>query len=570
MSTITILGLGPGDATLLTREAWDTLQQTQVLYLRTAIHPTVAELPGHLELRAFDTLYEVAGVFGDIYERIAAELIERATAGEQVAYAVPGHPLVAEATTRRLLALAREHAIPVRIVAGLSFVEPVCAALALDPLEHGLQLVDALDLVPHRLDSSESKGEAFAPTQPHVRPGGAAANALPPADDARHDPGAAWSEIQGVGPYRPPLLPFPITTTRPALICQVYNRRVASEAKLSLLERYPSSHPVTLVRAAGVAGEERVWSVPLHELDHQGGLDHLTCAYLPPLAALSDLRGPDGVGYVVARLLGPAGCPWDREQTHQSIRKDLLEEVYEALEALDAGDMDALAEELGDVLLHVLMHSEMARQAGEFDLGDVYQHIGAKLIRRHPHVFGPYEATGEFQIPSPQPPAASVADVLKNWDAIKQVERAQKGQAARGLLDGIPPGLPALMAAQETIRKAAKAGFDSDDQQWAWDKLHEEIDEIRAAAYHEPYANAAVRADRVEEEFGDMLLAAAKLAFGLKIDSESALRVATAKFRGRFAAMERRLQAQGHDFTAMSTAEKEALWRQAKDDKMTG
>jgi tetrapyrrole methylase family protein/MazG family protein len=570
MSTITILGLGPGDAALLTREAWDTLQQTQVLYLRTAVHPTVAELPGHLELRAFDALYEAAGIFGDIYERIAAELIERAVAGERVAYAVPGHPLVAEATTRRLLALARERAIPVRIVAGLSFVEPVCAALALDPLEHGLQLVDALDLVPS-FEFSVLSAELPSRVTQH--------STL----NTQHSP-AAWSEIQGVGPYRPPLLPFPITTTRPALICQVYNRRVASEAKLSLMERYPSSHPVTLVRAAGVAGEERVWTVPLHELDHQDGLDHLTCAYLPPLAPLADLRGPDGVGYVVARLLGPAGCPWDREQTHQSIRKDLLEEVYEALEALDAGDMDALAEELGDVLLHVLMHSEMARQAGEFDLGDVYQHIGAKLIRRHPHVFGPDEASGlgfeasekspapSLKPPasSPQPQAPSVADVLKNWDAIKQVERAQKGQAARGLLDGIPPGLPALMAAQETIRKAAKAGFDSDDQQWGWDKLHEEIDEIRAAAYHEPYADAAVRADRVEEEFGDMLLAAAKLAFGLKIDSESALRVATAKFRGRFAAMERRLQEQGHDFTTMSTAEKEALWRHAKDDKMTG
>ena len=148
MSTITILGLGPGDAALLTRQAWDLLQQARVLYLRTAIHPTVAELPQHLQLRPFDALYESAGAFGEVYDQIAADLVARAAAGEEVLYAVPGHPLVAEATTRRLLALARERGIAARVVAGLSFVEPVCAALALDPLEQGVQLLDALDLVP--------------------------------------------------------------------------------------------------------------------------------------------------------------------------------------------------------------------------------------------------------------------------------------------------------------------------------------------------------------------------------------------------------------------------------------
>src|SRR5215217_755072 len=126
MSTITILGLGPGDAALLTRQAWDLLQSARVLYLRTAIHPTVAELPVHLDLRPFDTLYESAGAFGEIYDQIAADLVARAAAGEELLYAVPGHPLVAEATTRRLLALARERVIETRVVAGLSFVEPVC------------------------------------------------------------------------------------------------------------------------------------------------------------------------------------------------------------------------------------------------------------------------------------------------------------------------------------------------------------------------------------------------------------------------------------------------------------
>ncbi len=351
------------------------------------------------------------------------------------------------------------------------------------------------------------------------------------------------------------------------------------------MERYPGDHRVSLVRAAGVASEERVWTAPLHELDHQEGLDHLTCAYLPPLDPLADLRGPDGITYIVARLLGPGGCPWDREQTHQSLRPELLEETHEVLEALDAGDMGGLAEELGDVLLSVLMHSEMARQAGEFDQGDVYEQIAAKLIRRHPHVFGETRDLGleasntladsqnvQKDLPSLQPPASSLSvdQVLANWDTIKQAERAADGKAPRGLFDGIPASLPALMAAQETVRKAVKAGFDSNDQQWPWAKLHEEIDEVRAATYAEAHADAQARLRRIEEEFGDLLLAAAKLSYRLKIDAESALRGATAKFRRRFAHVERTLREQGRDLTSLDTAEKEALWAQAKDDdKMT-
>lgn len=535
MATITIVGLGPGDAGLLTREAWELLQATPALYLRTAIHPTVAALPAHLELRPFDALYERAGAFGEVYDQIADELIGRAAAGEDLVYAVPGHPLVAEATTRRLLALARERGVSTRVVAGLSFVEPVCAALALDPLERGLQLIDALDLIPTTDELQRTSGAQAASSDGRSSVAG---------DQSSE----SWASLHD-HEYTPPLLPFPLVATRPALICQIYSRRVASEVKLTLMERYPGDHPVSLVRAAGVAADERVWTVPLHELDHQDGLDHLTCAYLPPLAPLADLRGPEGVGYVVARLLGPGGCPWDREQTHKSLRSDLLEETHEVLEALDADDMGALSEELGDVLLGVLMHGEMARQAGEFDQGDIYAGIAAKLIRRHPHVFGDLSVAGSDE-------------VLVNWDAIKQAERAEGGKAPRGLFDGIPPSLPALMAAQETVRKAVKAGFDASDPQWPWDKLREEIDELRAVA---PAAGPAD--ERAEEELGDLLLAVAKLSHQLKIDAESALRAATAKFRRRFAALERLLSEQGRDLKSIDTAAKLALWQQAKNEQ---
>jgi tetrapyrrole methylase family protein / MazG family protein len=533
LPTITILGLGPGDAALLTRAAWDLLQVAGVLYLRTAVHPTVAALPPSLELRPFDALYESADDFDAVYERIATELVDRAQHGEEVVYAVPGHPLVAEATTRRLLALARERGVKTRIVAGLSFVEPVCAALELDPLEHGLQLIDALDLV-----IGENRSESVVRSRLSV-----AKDGKQPTTDR------SWSEIQGIGPYTPPLLPFPLVPTRPALICQLYSREVAAHVKLSLMERYPAEHPIGLVRAAGVAGEERLWRVPLHELDHQRDLDHLTCAYLAPLAPLADLRGPEGIACVVARLLGPGGCPWDREQTHESLRPELLEEAHEVLEALDAGDMAALAEELGDLLLSILMHSEMARQAGDFDIGEVYQQIASKLIRRHPHVFGTTDVAGSDE-------------VLRNWEAIKQAERAAKGQTQRGTLDGIPAGLPALATAQELTRKAAKQRFDWSELHDVWNKLHEEIAELWEAA--ESDGATPDRARRLEDELGDMLFAASNLARWLQVDAESALRAASAKFRHRFAYVEQRAQDQDRDLKQMSLDEMLVLWNEAK------
>jgi tetrapyrrole methylase family protein/MazG family protein len=227
-----------------------------------------------------------------------------------------------------------------------------------------------------------------------------------------------------------------------------------------------------------------------------------------------------------------------------------LEEVHEVLEALDADDMAALAEELGDLLGHIVSHSEMARQAGLFDLGSVYEGIASKLIRRHPHVFGDLSVSG-------------TGEVLSNWDAIKQAERAAKGQAKRGTLDGIPAGLPALATAQELTRKAAKVGFDWDDVRDAWDKLHEEIGEIQEVAQTTLLTDAE-RTQRLEEEFGDLLLIAAKLAWWLHVDAESALRMAGAKFRRRYAYVERQVQQRDLDLKALSVTEKIALWEAAK------
>lgn len=400
--------------------------------------------------------------------------------------------------------------------ASLDLITHACRELGIDPLAHGLQLL-----------------EAAALTTPLIQP-------LNPAVDASRD--GAWCEVQGHGPYTPPLVPYPLVPSRPALICRV-DAPAAAQVAAVLRQRYPPAHPAVLV-SPGAAPRQ----VELRALAGQAGLDPLTCIYLAPLPPLDDLRGPEGAAFVVARLLGPYGCPWDREQTHRSLRASLQEETFEALEALDAGDPDAMAEEFGDLLLHVLMHSEMARQAGAFDLGSVYEHLTAKLIRRHPHVFGDQAAT-------------SSGEVLANWEQIKRAERETKGQPPRGPLDGVPPGLPALAVAQQLTRKAARQGFEWPDSSGAWAKLHEEIAELREAVAQRDARGTHL----VEQELGDLLLALANLARWLEIDAESALREANSRFRRRFAALADRVRSQGRDLAALSIDELLALWSAVKE-----
>ncbi|NTU83818.1 MAG: nucleoside triphosphate pyrophosphohydrolase [Chloroflexales bacterium] len=246
----------------------------------------------------------------------------------------------------------------------------------------------------------------------------------------------------------------------------------------------------------------------------------------------------------MARLLGPGGCPWDVRQTHQSLRGALLEEAYEALEALDAGDMPALSEELGDILITIFAHSEMARQAGHFDLGDVFAQVVGKLIGRHPHVFGDVTVDGEGQ-------------VLRNWEQIKAAELAAKGRSRASALDGVPPGMPALVTAQKLGKKAARAGFNWAELPQVWAKLREELDELDEAAAAGDPAHAA-------EELGDALFVLTRLADWLHLDAEMALRDANQKFRRRFTHVESAAAAQGRALKELSLDELLALWGAAK------
>ena len=309
--------------------------------------------------------------------------------------------------------------------------------------------------------------------------------------------------------------------------------------KLTLLNQYPPDHEVAVLHAAGTA-DQRVLRLPLAEIDRRDDLAHLTTLFVPPLPQTG---GFNAFQETVAHLRAPEGCPWDREQTHQSLRKYLLEETYEVLEALDADDPDALAEELGDLLLQIVLHTQIAVDTEEFRMPDVIAHIDAKLKRRHPHVFGEVKVS-------------DAEDVKRNWQVIKQAEAAENGKADKrpSALDGVPRGLPALAEAEALGHKAAQANFDWRSVENVIAKVAEEVREIQSVV------DEAQR----EAEFGDLLFSLVNAARWLKIDPESALRSASARFSSRFREVERLARAVGRSLSEMSDGDLDDLWRAAK------
>ena len=243
---------------------------------------------------------------------------------------------------------------------------------------------------------------------------------------------------------------------------------------------------------------------------------------------------------LIARLRAPGGCPWDREQTHASLKRNLLEECYEVMEAIDQGDSPGLSEELGDLLVQIAFHTEIAKEGGEFTLEDVLTQINGKLIRRHPHVFG--DAT-----------AADASEVERNWERLKEAERDQQG-IRKSQVDGIPQDLPALSYAQLMQDRVGRVGFEWEDVSGVLDKLVEEVAELREASTDE---------ERVHE-FGDVLFTMVNLSRWLNIQAEDALRQANLRFRQRYTRMEELAAARGQDFAQLPLDEMESLWQEAK------
>ncbi|MDM5196838.1 nucleoside triphosphate pyrophosphohydrolase [Fictibacillus enclensis] len=479
--TITIVGLGAGDLDQLTLGVYRLLQKTDHLYVRTKDHPAVEELQKEeIHMTFFDDIYEKHDGFEAVYREITSVLFEKALE-DDIVYAVPGHPLVAEQTVQILLKEAGGKEIQVKVAGGKSFLDEMYTALKIDPIE-GCQILD---------------GTSLKKEQIQVR------NHL--------------------------------------IIVQVYDGFIASDVKLTLMDKYPDDFEVAVVTAAGSTSES-VHYVPLHELDRSVELNNLTAVYVPPvrddIILLKDFEHLRGV---IATLRGPDGCPWDKKQTNESLKRYLIEEAYEVIEAIDEEDDEHLVEELGDVLLQVLLHAQIGEDEGYFSIDDVISVLAEKMIRRHPHVFGDVEAETADQ-------------VLKNWEEIKS---AEKGNAHRtSLLDGVAKGLPALHKAYDYQKKAAKAGFDWDEITPVIDKLREEFDEWKTAQSDEER----------KKEFGDMLFTMVNLGRFYGIHPEEALSLTNQKFYQRFRYIETELAKEGLTPQDTTLEKMDKLWDQAKEN----
>jgi tetrapyrrole methylase family protein / MazG family protein len=336
--------------------------------------------------------------------------------------------------------------------------------------------------------------------------------------------------------YKLHLPPFPPDVN--AIITGIDSKEKALAIKDILSAVYPSDHQIKVLVDVGQE-QPKARIIPLKELSEQANENPNIAVLIPPL---SQGTAFESFQEIVAHLRAPDGCPWDREQTHQTLRKHLIEESYETLDAIDSGDPDKMREEFGDLLLQIVLNAQIAQESREFSMGDIVHGIHDKIVRRHPHVFGDVVISG-------------VGNVLQNWEKIKAEERESRGDNGKGLLDGLPVSLPALVQAQEMQSRAARVGFDWPEIDGVLDKVREEIEEIRETS------NKAELAD----ELGDLLFALVNLARWKGIDAESTLRDANRKFKKRFAFVENGAKGLGRNLSDLSLEEMEVFWQSAKD-----
>lgn len=475
---IHIVGLGPGNPKALTMGVLEVIK-CYPLYLRTKEHPTVNYLVNeNIAFKSFDDLYEKADKFEEVYERITEEVIKLGKTDE-IVYAVPGHPMVAEKSVLLILESCKKNNIPYKIYPAVSFVDIIFEVLEIDPIS-GLRIVDALDIETESPDFSKG-----------------------------------------------------------TVITQVFSPYVAGRVKLALSAFLDDEEEIVYIRAAGTE-EEVIKTIPLYELDWQKDIDHLTSVYIPPKKGAYDFYS---FQRIVRRLRDKEeGCPWDKEQTHESLKRYLIEEAYEALEAIDQKDSDLLSEELGDVMLQILLHSTIAEEEGDFNIHEVIRKISEKMVYRHPHVFNK-----EKDMTSDE--------VLVQWEELKKKEKNEENLTDS--MKSVSKFYPSLLRAEKLQKKARKYGFDWDDISYVFTKVLEEVDEIKEALADGDQLQA-------EKELGDLLFSVVNLSRFLKADPELSLNETSDRFISRLSKMEALLAAEKLSFTDLSLEELDQYWEIAK------
>ena len=479
MGKIFVVGLGPGNIEALTLGAVERINSSGKHYLRTEKHPTVDYFKDkNIAYKSFDYIYDAEDDFEKVYEGIVEEIIKESTNFGDINYYVPGNPLVAEKTVEILL----KKDIEIEIISGMSFIEPIIELVGRDPI-NGLKIVD---------------GTVFN-------------NQL-------------------------------IDINSDMIITQVYNRRILIDLKIALSETYGDDYNIYVIHSAGIEGKEEVNNIPIFQLDRIEEVDSLTSIYLPKIEEndrkVFDFNNLTGI---MKLLRSENGCPWDLEQTHKSIRQSVIEEAYEVVDAIDNDDIDNLIEELGDLLLQVIFHCQIAYEEGEFNLIEVTSVLANKLIYRHPHIFL-------------QKKVDNSTEVVYNWNKLKDSKRGYKSLTDR-LKD--LPNLPALLKSSKIQDKAADIGFDWDDIQGPLDKIVEEYNEV---------IDAMSSSDelKVEEELGDLLFAVVNLSRFLNVNPEVALNKTNNKFIRRIEIMELDAEKKGNSLDMMDLDEMNELWDKAK------
>ncbi|MDI6604061.1 MAG: nucleoside triphosphate pyrophosphohydrolase [Thermoanaerobacteraceae bacterium] len=485
MRKLTIAGLGPGSYEQLTISTIEKMNKADKVLLRTSKHPVVSYLKEKgIIFTSFDKIYEKGRTFEEVYDTIARETLRIAEKHENVVFAVPGHPFVAEKTVEQILKFCKEYDdIGIEIIPAVSFIDVIISELKIDPV-YGIKILD---------------GFTLNSVKPDKRCGN--------------------------------------------IITQIYSRMVASNIKLELMDIYGDNYIVTLISRAGIKGEQKIQQIPLYMLDRIEWIDYLTSIYIPPVSDIVQERYDiQDLLNIMAVLRGDFGCPWDKEQSHKTLEKYLIEESYEVIDAIEKNSDEKLQEELGDVLLQVVFHSQIANERCAFDFNDVCDAECKKMIRRHPHIF---ECKN----------MVTTEGVLKQWDEIKKSEKGLKSYT--DTLKDVPIHMPALIRGYKVQDKAAKVGFDWDKVEDALSKVYEELDELK-----EVYKGD--QRERAVEELGDLIFAVVNVARFLEIDPELSVHKTIEKFIKRFEYIEKSATSQSIKMEDMTLDEMDKLWNEAK------
>lgn len=470
---IIIVGLGAGDVEQLPLGIYRMLTRKHFpVFTRTLEHPVIQTLE---EEGVSFTSFDSYYEEETDFQMVYQRIVSKLineTTESSIIYAVPGHPMLAEKTVQLLL---QNNDIHVQILGGQSYLDDLFTALKIDPID-GFQFLDATSF-------------------------------------ERED----------------------ITYRNHLIFCQVYDSFIASEVKLTLLEDLSPDYPVYVVEAAG-SRNERITEVTVEELDRTVEMSNLTSVYIPPVPDTERLHQFQTLQSIIKKLRGPDGCPWDRKQTHETLREYAIEEVYELINAINCEDDEGIIEELGDVLLQVMLHSQIGEDNGYFSIDDVIKGISEKMIHRHPHVFNNEQTN-------------------KSWDELKQEEK--KNGSDDYLLDSVIRHAPALQVAYKLQKKAARVGFDWTNIDDIWKKLEEELSEFNEALVQ-------MAEEEMEKELGDILFVLANIARFYKIHPEIALNRTNDKFICRFNEIEGQVRKSGKKLEQMSLEQMDYYWDLAK------